>query len=142
MIDYCRTCGFRKETYCFLHNTPVNLDEDFCSWHRKEPEYCKYCNNIVARGGLFTENGIVCGQCAKAIGTCVTCYHSKAPCAFNEYNGPEPKTRQVTKQQGNTILSTVVRNPDIVAKTCTMCKCYFEGECMRDMHCCSFYQEY
>lgn len=141
-MDYCRTCGMRSENSCSLHKILVNPDEDFCSWHRVEPDYCKYCNSIVAKGGLFTSTGLVCGRCVKAIGTCQTCYYSKAPCAFEAYEGPEPKTRQVTKQQGNAILSTVVRNPDIVAKTCTMCKCYFEGECMRDLHCCSFYAEY
>ena len=141
-MDYCKTCGMRSENSCLLHKISVNPDEDFCSWHREELNFCKYCKNIIARGGLFTKTGIVCGQCAQVIGTCQTCKHAKAPCAFDAYNGPEDKYIQVTRKQGNAIFTTTDRNPEIVKKVCSMCHCYLNETCLRGRGQCSFYSEY
>lgn len=74
---------------------------------------------------------ILCPSCYTIIGRCNSCDYSRK-CDFHEDNS-EPQVIPKTIQQGPAIFTTQVKNPHLIEKHCSTCRCSFETQyCLRD----------
>lgn len=134
----CGQCAFRLENNnCGLTNFPVE-DWEFCSKAQINPERCAICEGIIPKGAIIDVDTkkVFCQRCVSLMTSCQMCV-SGEHCAFNEDPSPLPKMVQTQTRQGPMVVSTTIRNPERVAATCEKsCKCYDNGECMREYNYC------
>lgn len=144
-MDFKKKCGTCANQGTFQDGSPgcakfkikVDLNKDFCSWHAdKDIPHCKFCNetqNLIL--AYFGNNFIpVCEIHEQLFHTCQTCEKSKQ-CGFREDTSePQFVMRQV--RQGNMVMQTQVKNPNLVEKHCRRCSCYFpdsgDGRCLQE----------
>lgn len=128
--ETCATCGIRHphKSICQLTGQAVT-DDDFCSKHQEILDICDLCNKIVTSTLCFPAEGgyhFICQDCFRSLSTCCMCASGKH-CAF-EADTTLPKLVMQTVRQGNMVMQTQVRNPELVNKTCKAgCKCYDEA---------------
>ena len=126
--DTCATCAFKhpQTSVCQLTGQQVS-NEDFCSKHEEFLHVCELCHKPALPILLYPwEGGItnfLCQDCFRSFSTCRMCASGKH-CAF-EADTTLPKQVMQTIRQGNMVMQTQVRNPELVNKTCKAgCKCY------------------
>lgn len=131
-IKYCVTCGFADptKTMCQLTGLPIdNPQKDFCSKHISILPTCEWCGRFMNPTNIYSigdEIHRICSNCAAQSGYCPTCTHS-AHCDFEENPIGIPKQVQQQIRQGNSVISTVVVNPERIRETCAKnCKCFSE----------------
>ena len=125
--ETCATCAIRhpQTLVCQLTNQPKK-DDDFCSNHQEELDRCDLCHDLAIPLLCFPTEGryyFLCQSCFRSLSTCRMCASGKH-CAF-EADTTLPKQVMQTVRQGNMVMQTQVRNPELVNKTCKAgCKCY------------------
>ena len=137
-IKYCISCGLADptKTTCQLTGLPIdNPQKDFCSKHTYELARCEWCGAPTLHPivySIYDEYHSICGKCSEKSGLCPTCTHS-AHCDFEENPIALPKQVQQQIRQGNSVISTVVVNPERIRETCAKnCKCFSkEFGCLR-----------
>jgi hypothetical protein len=150
MKKNCNTCGLLdpRKNICQLFGHNIDPAADFCSRYHNQVTVCDYCGKITLSPLLDINEDksvkrIYCAECAKKIGTCVTC-NSINTCAFEtDSSAPTPKFIQQPIRQGNMVITTNVMNPDRIANTCQKgCHCWSdENGCMRQNNVCGNYAE-
>ena len=119
--ETCATCAIRhpQTQACQLTGQPKR-DDDFCSNHKETLDRCDVCHDLALPLLCFPAEGgyhFLCKSCFEAFSTCRFC-------AF-EADTTLPKQVMQTVRQGNMVMQTQVRNPELVNKTCKAgCKCY------------------
>lgn len=143
-IKPCKTCGnkgyFQDGTPgCSLLNRKIDLEKDFCSWHRPDNAIaqCDLCKQNFPINSLqfwIDKDAVlgywVCENCMKSINTCNTC-KSRMECGFeNDHSEPHIVMQRV--QNGFMNMQTQVKNPHLVQKHCHSCKCWDGEKCMHE----------
>ena len=143
-IKYCKTCanqGYFQDgaAGCVLFKVKINPEIDFCSKHipKNQTIRCELCGHDFDIKKLFywtnqddTSNWLVCENCLNKIGTCGTCYYQNSCGFMNDHSEPQYVNRIV--QQGFMKIQTQGKNPHLVEKHCTSCRCSCGEDCMRD----------
>lgn len=131
-IKYCISCGFadKDSSHCRLKNYPIGeLEKEYCSGHTDTIPTCEWCGRFMNPTNIYSidnEFHMICSNCAELSGHCPTCTHS-AHCDFEENPIGLPKQVQQQIRQGNSVISTVVVNPERIRETCAKnCKCFSE----------------
>lgn len=99
---------------------------------------CAFCGRQLQKHeGVLPQEApiILCNQCGtQVLYRCSSCEY-KLNCAFEHYDGPEPKF--VTKQirQGNMVAQTQVPNEELLKKLCLECSCGDYKKCFRGDGC-------
>ena len=131
-IKYCATCGFadKGSSYCRLKSHPIgNSAKEYCSEYTTIIPTCEWCGRFMNPTNVYSVNDeihMICSVCAGQSGLCPTCAHS-AHCNFEENPIALPKQTQQQIRQGNSVISTVVVNPERIRETCQKnCKCFSE----------------
>lgn len=141
-IKYCATCGNRVPTNtqqdaCVFHSTANHIhiihnpEEEYCYAYTDTPkmESCDICRANVNKidGIIIYDKGnveILCATCYTKLNTCKTCGDSRS-CDF--ITNPIPISQQTMKtfRQGNSVIQTMIQNPDRIAETCEKnCRCW------------------
>lgn len=143
-IKPCKTCANKAQFQdgtpaCALHKRQIDLEKDFCSWHKPENQttQCAVCNRPFNNDDLFywlnqdeTVSYWICQDCLNQIGTCNTCRFI-GECGFaNDHS--EPQIVMKTIRQGFTTIQTQGKNPNLIQKHCISCRCGNGEDCMRD----------
>ena len=139
MIKYCQTCAIAdlSKGLCRLTRLPIDV-EDYCSRYISEIYYCDRCGTeFLPSSAVINDTEIICGNCAKLLGTCATCKNAQI-CEFRNNSDPMPQVVMQTVRQGNMIMQTQVKNPDRIAKFCPSCSCFSsEHGCLKEVGACA-----
>ena len=139
----CKSCGNRGKAQtgqdaCIKFKIPINIEEDFCSFHTdKAITKCVSCGNEATNIWMFEDIFLpLCSSCSSTIGTCASCNNS-LNCDFeNDHSEPSFVFQTVTK--GLMRMQTQVKNPTLIDRHCKHCVCGNpEGHCYRDESQCS-----
>lgn len=141
-IKYCITCGNRARTNtqqdaCIFHSTNnhihiiKNPEEEYCHAYTDTPqmETCDMCRVPVNKSDeviIYDEDNIeiLCATCYTHLNSCKTCGDSRL-CDFITNPIPIPQQTMKTFRQGNSIIQTMIQNPDRIAETCAKnCRCW------------------
>lgn len=141
-IKYCATCGNRVPTNtqqdaCVFHSTANHIhiihnpEEEYCYAYTDTPkmESCDICQANVNRTDgiiIYDEDKveIFCATCYTHLNTCKTCGDSRS-CDFITNPIPIPQQVMKTFKRGNSVIQTMIQNPDRIAETCEKnCKCW------------------
>ena len=128
----CRTCGFRGtfqdgSPACGLTNSTIKEDlTGFCDRHKHEDNvhHCEICQKISDKLYLYEHNDnyrFICQQCYSTFGTCNTCEKVNECGVLSDPT--EPPFVMTTMQKGPMIVQTQIKNPNLIEKHCTTCKC-------------------
>lgn len=136
----CETCKLyvQEQQGCVHWQRKVNI-EDFCShWTDKLPT-CQLCGRPFMQSETLLEEGsywiTLCPECAHSLGQCSTCVCGDR-CAFAQDQSIQiPPFVQRQFRQGNSIVSTQVKNPERVKLTCEKCPCYVIGATDAECYC-------
>lgn len=129
--------------FCRLYNHPVG-ETSFCSEFSNQSVICAICGNPVGKTPVFSEEKIVCMNCAtNQVNTCACCEQAHN-CDFETNPSPLPKETIQTIHQGPMIMQTTVRNPERIKITCEQnCTCYDKDQkiCGKTQNWCAQYKE-
>lgn len=87
---------------------------------------CEVCHRPLGVNLVYNQylDIFACPSCASLLYTCYTCRYGNA-CDFETNPSTLPKQVQVSRQQGNMVMSQVIRNPERVKTTCENgCPCW------------------
>ena len=126
----CGKCHLYQGGTCALTQKPVEV-KDFCKNYTSHINGCDICGRGILKGAIIYNNHIYCQNCLSLLGTCADCRKGQN-CAFNEYQGPLQKIVMMQQRQGNMIMQTQGRNPEVVKITCQNCDCFSNGNCLRE----------
>lgn len=134
----CNNCALRNQNVCTRTNLPIkNPAEDFCSNFTTHFEICWNCGGIISKDKVIYDpckNASICPICFSTYGTCAMCKkNTRENCAFL-MDKTLPKRVQKQIQQGPMISVTVVKNPELIEKTCKKgCCCWSETNgCLKE----------
>ena len=148
-IKHCKNCfnlGYFQDGIpgCSLNKQKVDIEKDYCTWHkmRSAVEKCQVCQKDFATSNLHiwytadeSKYYAVCENCLEYMGTCSTCQYQN-DCAFSrDHSEPQIVMKQV--QKGFMTMQTQVKNPNLVMKHCSVCRCSTadgDHECQKDEH--------
>lgn len=129
--------------FCRLYNHPVG-ETSFCSEFSNQSVICAICGNPVGKTPVFSEEKIICMNCAtNRVNTCACCEQAHN-CDFETNPSPLPKETIQTIHQGPMIMQTTVRNPERIKITCEQnCTCYDKDQkiCGKTQNWCAQYKE-
>ena len=127
--ETCATCAFKHPQALACRRTGENITlEHYCAEWTDELFNCEICGNPIAiqmiwESELTHDHHLICPECFRSFSTCRMCASGKH-CAF-EADTTLPKQVMQTIRQGNMVMQTQIRNPELVKKTCEAgCKCY------------------
>ena len=122
---------------CRHFGTPIDLKEDSCIHFASEIWICDRCGcQFLPPTAIINLNEVLCRDCGKNIGLCVTCKNGKT-CEFRNNPDPTPHMIPQTVRQGNMIMQTQVPNPERVARYCHSCECFSkELGCLKETGAC------
>lgn len=134
IFNTCHTCGFRGKFQngtpgCTITNRQIPGDlEGYCDSYRSEDAVykCKKCgipllNPLILEIEGDEDYALVCQNCYRTLGSCHSCMHSETCGVMTDSS--EPPYVMMTKQQGPMMMQVQVKNPNLVEKHCTICKC-------------------
>ena len=131
----CKSCAYRGRFQdgsdgCSKFNIKVNLEKDGCSWHKGDGSRCCLCDKPSDNLTLWCTDAnewyVFCPECYSHIHTCSTCRDGQV-CPF-QYDKSEPPYITKTIRQGFMTMQQQVKNPNLIAKHCTTCHCFWEKE--------------
>ena len=136
----CGQCIYVVKTsaQCSKLGITVDLQKDTCPLGSSTVYVCARCSHITDDPifDAYTGGKVICGNCLAELRTCASCV-SSAYCDFESNASSLPKAVVQNIRQGNMVIQTQVRNPERVKITCANgCKCFHEGECMRQHNYC------
>lgn len=135
----CRHCVYYQlgNSICRIFNGVIDPDEPGCPHYSKSEFKCHLCGKpIVDKKTMFLEEltdstVVICDACNNIAVSCSTCTEART-CDFETNPSTLPKAVQKQIRQGNTIMTTTVKNPARIAETCAKnCKCW-NGACGRE----------
>lgn len=96
---------------------------------------CDLCKQTIPTNQSYviifnTEAYSFCGNCYPKAYTCYTCVNAPN-CAFSNDHS-EPQVVQQTVRQGGMIMTTQVKNPNLVEKHCVTCRCSHATQCLKE----------
>lgn len=99
---------------------------------------CDLCKNVYPTNQtyvlMFDENSYVfCNGCYPKAHSCYTCIDAPN-CAF-QADKSEPQVVQQTIRQSGMVMSTQIKNPNLVEKHCVTCRCSHatqNNQCLKD----------
>lgn len=134
----CNKCAYANQGICMGTNLPIDdLTEDFCSNFTTHLEICWHCGRVIPKKAVIYDahkNASICPNCFSTYGTCTMCKKNiEENCAFL-MDKTLPKQVQKQIQQGPMIFVTVVKNPELIEKTCKKgCCCWSETNgCLKE----------
>jgi hypothetical protein len=116
-----------------VFNKAIDPEEPGCPQYSKVEHKCYLCGKpIIDTKTMFIEDAVIlCDACNNLCGQCPTCANS-ITCDFETNPSTIPKLVQRQIRQGNTIMTTTVKNPARIEETCAKnCKCW-NGNCPRE----------
>lgn len=125
----CSTCA-NQGTFndgspgCGKFKIKIDLNKDFCSWHKNnDTQKCIFCNNTDDLILIQTDNDVVavCSEHYNVYYSCKFCRYS-TQCGFAQ-DQSEPAYVMKQVQQGPMILQQQVKNPNLVQRHCSKCRC-------------------
>lgn len=125
----CSSCASKGKTRegqdaCAKFKIPIDVTKDFCAWHSNEDtSTCASCGsseNLIINQ-IDDKNIVLCQSCSAALYTCGGCANANI-CAFKADHS-EPQIVMRTVRQGMMTMQTQGKNPNLVAKHCTTCRC-------------------
>lgn len=140
----CSKCDFYGT---FQNGTPgcakfkieINPTEDYCSWFKASSTRCSLCgqpSDALTLYNVDNEWYTFCPSCYQHIHTCNTCGRGQE-CSFRGDTSEPPIVTQ-TVRQGNMVMQTQIKNPNLVTKHCMTCRCsYLEGtepNCLKEIN--------
>ena len=96
---------------------------------------------MIVLSGINNDYYAFCNNCYQHYHTCNTCINQLI-CGFKNDHS-EPQVVMKTVHQGFMTMQQQVKNPNLIAKHCTTCKCSWDREnCHKDNNgiCCPNYQ--
>lgn len=142
-VPTCAECAYGKSGhYCILKGTTYG---SHCNNYYNEEFHCKKCGKPIFHSQVIYDTkskSIYCEECLSNITQCFDCANA-GQCAFNEYTGSLPKFIQQQARQGaNILIQQTVKNPSVVAETCTSCPCVgSNNQCLRETNQCGNFKE-
>lgn len=135
----CKTCLYAKQLQdgsygCTKFNIKIDLNKDGCSWHKLTGTPCCICgkpeDNLIVLYG--TDNTVYpfCQNCYQYYHTCQLCQNANI-CGFMDDHS-EPQVINQTVRQGFMVIQQQVKNPKLIDKHCTVCKCGNNKNCNKD----------
>ena len=136
-IKPCKTCALRGATNtgtpaCSKFKIPI--ENNGCTWHTTNTLTCELCgqpkDTVMIWQNDNTEK-LICTDCYNSIGSCHTCVNVNT-CNFKNDHS-EPQVVSKTIQQGFMTMQTQVKNPHLVEKHCSTCRCSdVNNNCFKD----------
>jgi len=105
-------------------------------------EQCQFCSKEYPTIQLVATNIedktlFLCPQCYNVIGNCRSCTYVET-CGF-QADHSEPHQVPQTVRQGPMIMNVQMKNPHLIEKHCSTCRCQMATECQREkdtgLHC-------
>ena len=136
----CSKCALANNSICIRTKLPIrNPAQESCSNFTTNLQVCWKCGGIIPKESVIYDqykNACICPNCFSLYETCYMCKafgDGKTSCAFLMDN-TLPKQVQKKIQQGPMISVTVVKNPELIEKTCKKgCCCWSETNgCLRE----------
>lgn len=136
----CITCANRGTIQngspaCGKFKILINPEKDFCSWHiLNSKSTCAFCE---ATESLILENlndsyYYLCQEHYLAFHSCQGCANS-TDCAFDK-DVSEPHFIPQTLNQNGMIIRTQIKNPNLIEKHCSSCRCSYQStNCIKDL---------
>ena len=59
----CGSCAYIRGDQCLLTNMIVDPKGRDCQYYTSEALHCSKCNRIIPKGGIITDDEILCIQC-------------------------------------------------------------------------------
>ena len=139
-IKPCKTCALRGATdtgapACSKFKIPIDdIENNGCTWHTTNILTCEICgqpkDTVMIWQNDNTEK-LICSGCYNLIGSCYTCVNANI-CNFKNDHS-EPQVVSKTIQQGFMTMQTQVKNPHLVEKHCSICRCSdVNNNCLKD----------
>lgn len=139
-IKPCKTCALRGATNtgtpaCSKFKIPIDdIENNGCTWHITNIPTCEICgqpkDTVMIWQNDNTEK-LICTDCYNLIGSCRTCANANI-CNFKNDHS-EPQVVSKTIQQGFMTMQTQVKNPHLVEKHCSTCRCSdVNNNCFKD----------
>ena len=141
MPKTCANCALAASSQPKCLRTSAAIQpNDSCSYWTKTLEYCSNCGALILKP-IIENNHYLCADCASLSGTCRRCVNYNI-CPFETHQSPTPKVIQKQIRQGNSILSTQIRNPDRIEETCaSLCNCFSPTfGCLKENNTCGLYR--
>ena len=137
----CITCGFRhNENQCQFQRGNIDPHGPACELYTRDPQPCDICGILLPNRATIIdltdkEPIYICPSCNRLMSTCAVC-EAAQDCDFETNPIDLPKTVIKQVRQGNMIMSSEIKNPDRIEKTCFLnCPCFSqENGCLREFN--------
>ena len=134
-MNYCKVCVKQKICPAF------NFNPFGCANFSQIDNVCGWCGRPVDSHAIYLineddSNQIICNDCLKLKGTCVTCINGDA-CEFETNPSTIPKTIQKPQYLGGATVISTEKNPERIKLLCKTCSCYDEQlGCLKELREC------
>lgn len=139
-IKPCKTCALRGATNtgtpaCSKFKIPIDdIENNGCTWHTTNTFTCEICGQPKDTVMIWQDGNtekLICSDCYNLISSCHTCVNLNI-CNFRNDHS-EPQMVSKTIQQGFMTMQTQVKNPRLVNKHCSTCRCSdINNNCFKD----------
>ena len=140
----CKTCEYRGAMQdgspaCAKFKVPIpDIETNGCTWHHTNGNSlpCELCHSPAEQIIIYQYDEdkelCLCEDCYNKLHTCHTCKYGRE-CGFNS-DFTMPKYVMQNVQKGFMTMQTQVKNPTLVEKHCSTCRCSIDdkGTCAKE----------